>query len=335
MKSAGALGHLVRAVLLMLCATAAWSAAAAGKDVQGSKDSPLVSRYAGSWIIGYAHQRYGALTLPLSKSKHAALDKVQREEGELTRLLYVNPTGRSALEVFRNYQQALDKAGFKILFQCEGKSACGTLLHQAIYPQGQHLTNTRLADFAFSGVEDQYLLSAQLSDAAHGSAFVSLYVATDENEAGLYQGPKRVMSLLQIVQTQPMETGQVKVDAAALAKGLEQAGHIAIYGVYFDTDSARIKPTSAAQLEEMAKYLKAHPGTEVYIVGHTDDQGKLAHNLDLSRQRAKAVVEALTMQYHVPAARLTAEGVGPLAPVAANTNAAGRARNRRVELVLR
>jgi outer membrane protein OmpA-like peptidoglycan-associated protein len=120
-----------------------------------------------------------------------------------------------------------------------------------------------------------------------------------------------------------------------LAKGLEHNGHVAIYGVYFDTDSARIKPASGAQLEEMAKYLKAHPHAGVYIVGHTDNQGKLAYNLDLSRRRAKAVVDTLVAQYHVPAARLTAEGVGPLAPVAANASDAGRAKNRRVELVLR
>jgi len=335
MKRAATPSILVRAALLLLCTAVAWSAAAAGKDVHGSKDSPLVSRYAGSWIIGYKHQRYGALTLPLSKSKHAALDKVRRAEGELTRILYVNPPGRSALEVFRNYQQALAQGGFKILFQCEGKAGCGALFHQAIYPRDQHLTNTRPADFAFSGVADQFFLSAQLTDAAHGDAFVSLYVATDENEAGVYSGPKRVMSLLQIVHTQPMESGQVKVDAAALAKGLEHNGHVAIYGVYFDTDSARIKPASGAQLEEMAKYLKAHPHAGVYIVGHTDNQGKLAYNLDLSRRRAKAVVDTLVAQYHVPAARLTAEGVGPLAPVAANASDAGRAKNRRVELVLR
>jgi len=60
-------------------------------DVRGSRDSPLVSRYVGSWIIGYRHLRYAALQLPLSKSKHAALDKTQREEGQLTRILYVNP----------------------------------------------------------------------------------------------------------------------------------------------------------------------------------------------------------------------------------------------------
>ncbi|GBE51548.1 outer membrane porin F precursor [bacterium BMS3Bbin13] len=85
----------------------------------------------------------------------------------------------------------------------------------------------------------------------------------------------------------------------------------------------------------MAAFLKASPRAKVYVVGHTDDRGTLAHNLDLSRRRAAAVVAALVGRFHIAAGRLSAEGVGPLAPVAANATAAGRARNRRVELVAR
>lgn len=324
-------------LLLWVCtlwlAGGAFAAPRPGHDLKGSHDSPLVSRYAGSWIIGYRHLRYGALDLPLTRSQHAALVKKRRVEGELTRILYVNPPGRSALEVFRNYQRALRQGGFKSLFQCEGKAGCGALFHQAIYPQAQQLTDSQQTEFAFSGVADEYFLGARLSDAAHGGAYVSLYVATDENEGGVYRGPNRVMTLLQIVQTRPMQTGRVTVDASALAHALDRSGHVALYGVYFDTDSARLKPASRAQLREMARFLKAHPHTNVYIVGHTDDRGALDHNLDLSRRRARAVVQALESRYHIAASRLDARGVGPLAPVAANTTDAGRARNRRVELV--
>lgn len=313
----------------------AFAAPRPGHDIKGSHDSPLISRYKGSWILGYRQLRYGALALPLGKYVHGKFVKSRQEEGELTRILYVNPPRRSALEVFRNYQQALQGAGFKRLFECEGRSGCGSVFHQGIYPQAQQFTSSQQANFALSGVSDQFCLSAELQDAAHGNAFVSLYVATDANEAGVYSGPKRVMTLLQIVQTRPMQTGQVKVDAAALASGLASKGHIAIYGVYFDTDSAHIKPASRVQLAEMARFLKSHPRAGVYVVGHTDDQGSLSHNLDLSRRRAKAVVSALVDEYHVSRGRLDAEGVGPLAPVAVNTTSAGRAKNRRVELVAR
>ncbi len=71
----------------------------------------------------------------------------------------------------------------------------------------------------------------------------------------------------------------------------------------------------------------------MYVVGHTDNQGSYAHNLDLSQKRADAIVQALTTQYKIAAARLAAKGVASLSPVATNETEAGRAINRRVELV--
>jgi len=105
--------------------------------------------------------------------------------------------------------------------------------------------------------------------------------------------------------------------------------------VYFDTDRVRLKPASGAQLAEMAAFLKANPRVKVYIVGHMDNRGTLAHNLDLSRRRAAAVATALAGQYHVAPDRLLSEGVGPLAQVTTNATGKGRARNRRMELVAR
>lgn len=68
-------------------------------------------------------------------------------------------------------------------------------------------------------------------------------------------------------------------------------------------------------------------------MGHTDNVGTLASNMDLSRRRANAVAQVLTTNYKVAAARLSAQGDGPNAPVASNDTEDGRAKNRRVELV--
>jgi outer membrane protein OmpA-like peptidoglycan-associated protein len=129
-----------------------------------------------------------------------------------------------------------------------------------------------------------------------------------------------------------MEGGLVTVTAEAIASGLEKDGHISIYGIYFDTGKADIKPESKPALDEIVKVLKQHASMNVYVVGHTDNQGTLALNMKLSQDRASAVVQALTAA-GIPAARLTAGGVGPLAPVGPNTTESGRAKNRRVELV--
>ena len=107
------------------------------------------------------------------------------------------------------------------------------------------------------------------------------------------------------------------------------------YGIYFDTDKATLKPESEPTLVEMAKFLKANAATKVFIVGHTDMQGGVERNQKLSQDRAASVVAALTGKHGIAKDRLTADGVGPLAPVAANDTEAGRAKNRRVEMVLR
>jgi len=108
---------------------------------------------------------------------------------------------------------------------------------------------------------------------------------------------------------------------------------VAVYGIHFDTGKAEVKPDSAGTLGEIAKLLQADPKLKLYVVGHTDNVGALAANVDLSQRRAAAVVQSLTGQYRVDASRLLAEGAGPYAPVAANDTEAGRAQNRRVELV--
>ena len=98
--------------------------------------------------------------------------------------------------------------------------------------------------------------------------------------------------------------GQVQVlDMAAMQKSLAESGRVAVYGVYFDTDKAEVKPESKAALDEMGKLLNANPNLKVYVVGHTDNQGTLAGNLDLSQKRADAVVKALESGYKIPAAR--------------------------------
>jgi outer membrane protein OmpA-like peptidoglycan-associated protein len=100
----------------------------------------------------------------------------------------------------------------------------------------------------------------------------------------------------------------------------------------FDTGRAEIKPESQPQIAEMVAFLRANPGLRALIVGHTDSQGGLDYNLDLSRRRAASVVGALTSQ-GVQASRLTPQGVGMAAPVSTNDTDEGRARNRRVEMV--
>jgi len=125
----------------------------------------------------------------------------------------------------------------------------------------------------------------------------------------------------------------IQVNAAAMADNLDRSGRVALYGIYFDTDKADLKAESEPTLQEIARLLQQQGALKLYVVGHTDGTGQLQHNLDLSRRRAQAVVDALVTRHGIAAGRLSAHGVGPLAPVSTNQTEDGRALNRRVELV--
>jgi outer membrane protein OmpA-like peptidoglycan-associated protein len=139
---------------------------------------------------------------------------------------------------------------------------------------------------------------------------------------------------LVIVEEEAMKQ-EIVADAETWRKDLNREGHVAVYGIYFDTDQAVIKPESEPALQEMAKLLAGDLKLSVFIVGHTDNTGTLEHNLKLSDARADAVVTALGTRHKIAAGRMRAAGVGPLAPVASNDTEEGRAKNRRVELVKR
>lgn len=125
----------------------------------------------------------------------------------------------------------------------------------------------------------------------------------------------------------------VVADAAAMSNDLRATGHVAVYGIYFDTGLAVVKPESRPALDEVAKMLKADASLKLWVVGHTDWVGKVDDNMRLAQARAEAVVAELTSAHGIGAGRLKGYGVGPLAPVAGNDDDAGRAKNRRVDLV--
>jgi outer membrane protein OmpA-like peptidoglycan-associated protein len=114
---------------------------------------------------------------------------------------------------------------------------------------------------------------------------------------------------------------------------ITSSGRFVTHGILFDTDSDRIKPESAAVIQSIARGLEANPDLKVEIDGHTDSTGNPQHNMDLSKRRAEAVKNILVSQFSIDAGRLTTGGFGATKPIDTNDTAAGKAQNRRVELV--
>jgi outer membrane protein OmpA-like peptidoglycan-associated protein len=103
--------------------------------------------------------------------------------------------------------------------------------------------------------------------------------------------------------------------------------------ILFATDSAALRPDLRSDLQVIAANLRRNPDSVIRVVGHTDSTGSQAYNQRLSERRADAVA-AVLIENGVPGRRVVTQGMGPNDPVATNATAAGRAQNRRVEIVI-
>jgi OOP family OmpA-OmpF porin len=332
---------LLRSLVFACAFTTAWAAhAERGADVPGAADHPLIKRFSGSWLAGQRVSGWDAAAVPaapkVQKADKYKFEELVELEGKVTQSLYIAPRGKAALEVWRNYQQALTAAGFKPRFVCERD--CNDLYFAwvrqlqptkgFVWAKGDVDTPTGSRYSLTSALANDRMLVGTLGKPGQ-EATVLLYTSLAANATtGL------VATYVQIVEPKAMTTGQVTVDPAALQAGLAAEGRVTLTGLFFDTGKTELKPESKAQLDAMAELLKSQPTLKAWIVGHTDNVGAFESNERLSLARAQAVVAALTAPpYKVDGKRLAAKGLANLAPVAGNGDDAGRARNRRVELV--
>ena len=305
-------------------------------DKPGAKDDPLIPRYSGSSIIGYMKKSFDQLTIALSPiasydsdKKTFGVAKTATFRGELTRLVYLVPTGPSSLEVAENYRQSLSAAGFKIMFE-SGGTALGEYQSEWF---GAPLEDQICQLLEYSPKASHYIAAERNQNGQKTD--IALYVTEYQDGTRCDNEVKdaQVIAELFVIKSGTMTNKMVTVSASDIQKGIDAQGHIAIYGIYFDTNKVDLKPESKPSLEQVAAYLKQNPAMNIHVVGHTDSVGLLDANLKLSRGRAAAVVAALVHNYGVPENRLNPAGVGSLAPVATNTTDSGRAKNRRVELI--
>ena len=104
-------------------------------------------------------------------------------------------------------------------------------------------------------------------------------------------------------------------------------------GILFGVDKSTLSASSREALARFAENMNANPDTDIRIIGHTDNTGRYQYNMDLSDRRAKSVVDFL-VSHDVTSKRIMSQGVGPDQPIADNGTAAGRAKNRRVEIFI-
>jgi outer membrane protein OmpA-like peptidoglycan-associated protein len=298
------------------CFLAGLAAASSAADTPGSADHPDIGRYAGSEIREYQLEDYGRTvfaTGPVQKDSDADSTALS-VEGRITRIVYQVPKGVSALEVFRNFEARAKEANYELTFS-GGPGEIKDYTFKYKHPV-EILRESEIGN----GIH-YFLAQKDVAGAAH---YLSVLVAP-------HGGGQGVRVALIAAETKPMALQMV--DAKQMQLSLIQTGRVALYGIYFDHDSAAIKPESKPTLDEITALMKGEPELSVIVVGHTDYVGGYDYNMDLSKRRARAVMDALVNEFGIAAARLKSDGVGYLAPAASNLSEAGRALNRRVELV--
>ena len=306
-----------------------------GTDVKNASDHPQIQRFKGSSIRFMEKKPFAELVMSLSSTNADPL-KTQTVEGVRTTLVYVMPHDLSTLEAIRAYQAELAKLGqVKILFQ--GVNAGGrqeldqfnTSFYTQTYGEGT------VASRSMAWNEEYRYVALQVTR-PDGDMFVTIYAGlnVDVSAANAQTIPYgRVGVRLDIVEPKARVERMVTVTSTEMSEELTKNGRVALYGILFDTAKADVKPESKSSLEEIAKLMKATPTMRLMVVGHTDTVGAFEVNRELSQQRAKAVVLALTTAHGVDGKRLQSFGASFAAPVATNANETGRAKNRRVELV--
>ncbi|MDZ7720574.1 MAG: hypothetical protein U5K72_17290 [Balneolaceae bacterium] len=184
------------------------------EDVEGSEDHPMISRYEGSYITDYEQFSYDRQQL-VTGMENEDFERTSFE-GEVTRIHYTAPEGRSALEVHQNYTLALQDAGFEMVYECIGDdSICQEIIETNAFNRGSDLN---------------YSL-ARLTGSA-GDIYAAVHTARRHDET---------RSVLLIVEEKSMESGkvQVDIDAEAMARDIDDAGRVMLYGIHFDTGRSK------------------------------------------------------------------------------------------------
>ena len=291
-----------------------------------ASDHPLVGRFQGSDMLRHEIKEFESYQLvsgKISKATDGPSASVAIE-GRLTRAFYQSPADRTTVEVMRAYEESLTAKRMEVIFRCSSAECGGRPFNHGM----RSAYGAESSLFAES-YGDQRYLAARLAR-PEGDIYVAIY--TVKNTAAGGSEKNKVNTVVDVLEVRSMQGKIEFLTAEKMAAEIGAQGRVALYGIYFDTAKADVKPESAPTLEEISKFLKSQSSLRLNVVGHTDNQGTLSYNLDLSKRRAEAVVRVLSSTYGIGAERLAAHGAAFLAPVATNKSDAGRAKNRRVEL---
>lgn len=267
-------------------------------------------------------------------------------DGEVRRRAWrIEAPGTATLDLLAPLEAQLLAQGYRVVFGCE-TTACGGFDFRfavGVLPEpGMHVD---LGDFRFLAAERApgeavtLLVSrsetagfVQVSSVRPGRTAAPDDVAAAETAEAAEEEDEVKLRDLSLAPAAPVTAPAPA--PGSLGEALDRDGHAVLDGVVFAPGSVTLEDGDAATLVALADWLKADGTRRVVLVGHTDAEGGLATNIALSKRRAQAVRAKLLAEHGIDAGRVVAEGVGYLSPRTTNATEEGRARNRRVEVVV-
>ena len=249
-------------------------------------------------------------------------------EGDVRRAAWrLDTAGLTPLQIIRPLRDQVEAADYEILLDC-GAAECGGYdfrFATEVLPGPNMYVNIRSYHVITAQHRTEQNVITILASAASSSAYVQIIEAGSTD--GVVARPRATAPSTPVVRVNPEATGD-------LSAQLLQQGHVVLGGLDFGSGTSDLGAGPFATLDALAAFLTAEPGIRIALVGHTDSVGSLEANIALSRQRAQSVRRRLIEGYSVAGARMEAQGMGYLAPVATNLSAEGRDANRRVEAIL-
>lgn len=246
-------------------------------------------------------------------------------EGRVRRAAWrLEAPGQTPLQVIAPLRAQLQAAGFEMLLDCAA-DACGGFdfrFATEVLPAPNMYVNIRAYHVITARQSAGDVVTAIASTSA-GVAYVQIIHAGADGNGGTTT-----------VTASPTTPSGAPLSSGNLGDTLLARGHVVLEALDFETGAAALGPGPFETLSRLSEFLKSRPDLTVALVGHTDSVGSLEGNISLSRRRAQAVRQHLIEVYDVPPAQMEAEGMGYLAPLASNLDAAGRDANRRVEVVV-
>ena len=247
--------------------------------------------------------------------------------------------GLTTLQLLQPLRAQFLQAGAKVLFECEAAQCGGFDFRFNIKVLPAPAMRVGLGDYRFLALQLNAETHASLLVSRFGNAgFIQLVtVAANPGGTPAVQAHTHAPALAApgAVPAVGVQGAGVQGEAAqTLGAQLWAQGRAILADLEFTSGAADLGAGPFQSLAMLAQFLQDHPNSRVALVGHTDAVGALEGNIALSRRRAAQVVARLVADYGIDTARLQAEGMGFLAPIASNRTAEGRLANRRVEVIL-